>query len=64
MLQCFILGVTSMCVTLTITGVGLVVVPITCGVAVGLCIFSKIVGENLKQKEQHIIKNNHLLVEQ
>ena len=53
-----------MCVTLTTTPVGLVVVPITCGVAAGLCLFSKIVGENLKRKEQHIIKNNHMLVEQ
>ena len=35
-----VLGVTSSCVTLTITGVVLVVVPITSGVGEIVCIFS------------------------
>ena len=50
-----ILSVSSTCVTLSITGVGLVVVPIARGIGAGLCIFSKTAGEYLKGKEQHNI---------
>ena len=47
------LGVSSTCITLSVTGVGLVVVPIASGIGAGVCIFSKIYGEYLKTKEQH-----------
>ena len=58
-----VLGVSSTCVTLSVTGVGLIVVPIASGIGAGLCILSKIAGEYLKRKEQHTIKNILLLVE-
>ena len=48
-----VLAVSSTCVTLSVTGVGLVVVPIAIGLGAGLCILSKIAGEYLKRKEQH-----------
>ena len=51
-----VLAVSSTCVTLSVTAVGLVVVPIASGIGAGLCIFSKIAGEFLKRKEQHNIK--------
>ena len=51
-----VLGVSSTCVTLSVTGVGLIVVPIASGIGAGLCIISKIAGEYLKRKEQHNIK--------
>ena len=51
-----VLAVSSTCVTLSVTGVGLVVVPIASRIGAGLCIISKIAGEYLKRKEQHIIK--------
>ena len=51
-----VLAVSSKCVTLSVTGVGLVVVPIASGIGAGFCIFSKIAGEYLKRKEQHNIK--------
>ena len=51
-----VLAVSSTCVTLSVTGVGLVVVPIASGIGAGLCIISKIAGEYLKRKEQHNIK--------
>ena len=51
-----VLSVSSTCVTLSVTGVGLVVVPIASGIGSGLCIISKIAGEYLKRKEQHNIK--------
>ena len=51
-----VLGVSSTCVTLSVTGVGLIVVPIASGIGAGLCIFSKIAGEYLKKKEQHNFK--------
>ena len=51
-----VLAVSSTCVTLSVTGVGLVVVPIASGIGAGLSIFSKIGGECLKRKEQHNIK--------
>ena len=58
-----VLAVSSTCVTLSVTGVGLVVVPIASGIGAGLCIISKIAGEYLKRNEQHHIKNILLLVE-
>ena len=51
-----VLGVSSTCVTLSVTGVGLVVVPIASSIGAGLCIISKLLGEYLKRKEQHNIK--------
>ena len=51
-----VLAVSSTCVTLSVTGVGLVVVPIASGIGAGLCIISKIAGKYLKRKEQHNIK--------
>ena len=51
-----ILAVSSTCVTLSITGVGLVVVPVASGIGAGLCIISKFLGEYLKRKEQHNLK--------
>ena len=54
-----VLGVSSTCVTLSVTGVGLLVVPRASGIGAGLCIFSKIAGEYLKRKEQHNIKKNY-----
>ena len=51
-----VLAVSSTCVTLNVTGVGFVVVPIASGIGAGLCIISKIAGEYLKRKEQHNIK--------
>ena len=41
---------------MSVTGVGLVVVPIASGIGAGLCIISKIPNEYLKRKEQHNIK--------
>ena len=51
-----ILAVSSTCVTLSITGNGLVVVPVASGIGAGLCIISKLLGEYLKRKEQHNLK--------
>ena len=51
-----ILAVSSTCVTLSITGVGLVVFPVSSGIGAGLCIISKLLGEYLKRKEQHNLK--------
>ena len=52
-----VLAVSSTCVTLSVTGVGLVVVPIASGIGAGLCILSKkIAGEYPKRKEHHNIK--------
>ena len=55
-----VLGVSSTCVTLSVTGVGLIVVPIASGIGAGLCIISKIPNEYLKRKEQHNNKKNTL----
>ena len=51
-----LLGVSSTAITLSVTGVGLVVVPIASGIGVGVSIISKILNEYLKRKEQHNIK--------
>ena len=58
-----VLAVSSTCVTLSVTGVGLVVVPIASGIGAGLCIISKVAGEYLKKKNNTILKNILLLVE-
>ena len=50
-----VLAVSSTRVTLSVTRVGFVVVPIASGIGAGLCIISKIAGEYLKRKEQHNI---------
>ena len=57
-----ILAVTSTCVTLSITRVGLVV-PITFVIGACLCIFCEIVGDYLKGKEQKKFEGVHLLVQ-
>ena len=50
------MGVSSTAITLSVTGVGLVVVPIAIGIGAGVSIISKILNEYLKRKEQHNIK--------
>ena len=51
-----LLGVSSTAIALSVTGVGLVVVPIASGIGAGVSIISKILNEYLKRKEQHKIK--------
>ena len=51
-----LLGVSSKCITLGFTGVGLIVVPIASDIGAGVSIFSKFIGEYLKSKEQHNLK--------
>ena len=51
-----LLGVSSTAITLSVTGVGLVVVPIASGIGAGVSIISKILNEYLKRKEQPNIK--------
>ena len=51
-----LLGVSSTAITLSVTGVGIVVVPIASGIGAGVSIISKILNEYLKRKEQHNIK--------
>ena len=58
-----VLAVSSTCVSLSITGVGLVVVPVASGIGAGLCIISKIAGEYLKKKNNIILEKILLLVE-
>ena len=55
-----VLAVSSTCVTLSITGVGLVVVPVASGIGAGLCIVSKIAGEYLRRKGPHKIEKHTL----
>ena len=50
------LGVSSTAITLSVTGVGRIVVPIASGIGAGVSIISKIVIEYLKRKEQHNFK--------
>ena len=50
------MGVSSTAITLSVTGVGLIVVPIASGIGAGVSIISKILNEYLKRKEQHNIK--------
>ena len=54
--EVLLLGVSSTAITLSVTGVGLVVVPIAIGIGAGVSIISKILNEYLKRKEQHNIK--------
>ena len=51
-----LLGVSSTAITLSVIGVGLIVVPIASGIGAGVSIISKIPNEYLKRKEQHNIK--------
>ena len=51
-----LMGVSSTAITLSVTGVGLIVVPIASGIGAGVSIISKILNEYLKRKEQHNIK--------
>ena len=51
-----LLGVSSTAITLSVTGVGLIVVPIASGIGAGVSIISKIPNEYLKRKEQHKFK--------
>ena len=51
-----LLGVSSTAITLSVTGVGLFVVPIANGIGAGVFIFNKLIGEYLKRKEQHNLK--------
>ena len=48
-----LLGVSLTAITLSVTGVGLIVIPITSGIGAGVSIISKILNEYLKRKEQH-----------
>ena len=43
-----LLGVSSTAITLSVTGVGLIVVPIASGIGAGVSIISKILNESLK----------------
>ena len=52
----FLLGVSSTATTLSVTGVGLIVIPIASVIGAGVSIFSKIHNEYLKRKEQHNFK--------
>ena len=51
-----LLGVSSTAITLSVTGVGLIVVPIASGIGAGVSIISKILNEYQKRKVQHNIK--------
>ena len=51
------MGVSSTAVTLNVTGVELIVVPIASGIVAGVSIFSKLIDEYLKSKEQRKLKN-------
>ena len=55
-----LLGVSSSAITLGVTGVGLVVVPIASCIGAGVSIISKILNEYLKRKEQHNFKKHTL----
>ena len=52
-----LLGVSSSAITLSVTGVGLFVIPIASGI--GVSIISKLLNEYLKRKEQHNIKKKY-----
>ena len=55
-----IIGVTSTTVTLSVTGVGLIVVPIAAGVGASITISSKLISEVLKIKEKTYYKKYQL----
>ena len=48
-----LLGVSSNAITLSDSGVGLIVVPVASGIGAGVSISSEFIGEYLKRKEQH-----------
>ena len=50
-----ILGISASCVTLSVTWLERVLVPIATGIGAGLCTVSKIACEYLKRKEQHFL---------
>ena len=50
-----LLGVFSTAITLSVTAVGLIVIPIASGIGAGVSIISKILNEYLKSKEQNNI---------
>ena len=50
------MGISSTAITLRVTGVGLIVIPIASGIGAGVSIISKILNEYLKRKEQHNIE--------
>ena len=50
------MGVSLTAITLSVSGVGLIVIPIASGISAGVSIISKIFNEYLKRKEQHNIK--------
>ena len=50
------MGVSATAITISVTGVGLIVVPIASGIGAGVSKISKILNEYLKRKEQHNIK--------
>ena len=50
-----LLGVSSTAITISVTGGGLIVIPIKSGIGAGVSIISKILNEYLKRKEQHNI---------
>ena len=54
------MDVSSTAIRLSVTGVGLNVVPTASGLGAGASIFSKLIGEYLKRKEQHNLKKNTL----
>ena len=49
-------SISTQCITLTKSGVRLVVVSVASGFGAGLNIFRKFIGEYLKRKEQHNLK--------
>ena len=51
-----LLSVSSTAITLSVTGVGIILIPIASGIGAAVSIISKILNEYLKRKEQHNIK--------
>ena len=52
-----LLGVSSTAITFSVTGIGLIVVTIASGIGAGVFIFSKLIGEYLKRKDNTILRN-------
>ena len=50
------MGVSSTAITLSVTGIGLIVILIASGIGAGVSIISEMLNEYLKRKEQHNIK--------
>ena len=51
-----LMGVSSTAITLIVTVVGLIVIPIASSIGAGVSIFCKFIGEYLERKEQHNLK--------